>query len=894
MIGSLTAAAIALLSQSPAQPAATEGQAGPLPAQDWITMGVDCRVFAAGDVDGDGWADFLTINGNRDLCVARSINGWKAAAWQGIASDLDPEAVGMAVVGSPDPQQPAGAEVAVVEKARLVMLGGFADGKFARRREIKAPEGRSLARLDAAPAGIVVADDQGGLWRVEGEALVQAGPAEGQVHSNAADESEGSADAPAVGGESSVLSLAPPPYGADEASEVARLASGFAPEGGQATWSVFETPHPSRHRVVRMAVTQSPYEGDGDADGLPDAEEQALGTDARNRDTDADGLLDGWEVHGLPRKIDLGERIALYDPAVTDAAQREKQLSPMRQDVLVSVSYFDGIDIEAFRGHMPRIDGLYRALQNRNPDGSTGIRIHFIELPGVVPKEDQNQHWARIGQKYRPAEWRGLIHWMQVTPGGGGQSSETGDMGTCGNGWAVFAHELGHQMSLSHSGDSSPGLCPLYPSLMSYAYSYSFNGDGNAIHFSTGAFRDVVLDERSLSESLPFPYEQVKFLAGHPFRFTLKDNGDGTTLVDWNHNGTFDEGTVSADINYGYSTHAGDRKTHELVGSAASIAYVGETAVLAASDHKHTTLTLKAYQGDTKWSGLVGVPGSPTEFDPVLVGGPDAGALFFRRSTEWRIAPVTIAEGRPVVGDAAALAGLPLADLSAIRIGERFLVITRYDDNRLEARWLTLGEKPALSEPIPLNARSQTPVALAMNPADGTITMVGGAHHEKAGPFTMQLVSLAVEGDALSESAPEYTHEGRGNHCTSRPVAVYRGDGAQAQLTIFHTGWPAENGTWVGVRTMQVGNKSLSGGWLTCQMYDEWTRSRVAVAFADGPQGAIYAHRWDPGDHNDWKVNTMFVAHEGWGIDDRPMRDFDDAAKMSQWGIRHSILTMNP
>ncbi len=93
---------------------------------------------------------------------------------------------------------------------------------------------------------------------------------------------------------------------------------------------------------------------------------------------------------------------------------------------------------------------------------------------------------------------------------------------------------------------------------------------------------------------------------------------------------------------------------------------------------------------------------------------------------------------------------------------------------------------------------------------------------------------------------------------------------------------------------MQVGNKSLSGGWLTCQMYDEWTRSRVAVAFADGPQGAIYAHRWDPGDHNDWKVNTMFVAHEGWGIDDRPMRDFDDAAKMSQWGIRHSILTMNP
>src|SRR5690606_2958904 len=156
---------------------------------------------------------------------------------------------------------------------------------------------------------------------------------------------------------------------------------------------------------------------------------------------------------------------------------------------------------------------------------------------------------------------------------------------------------------------------------------------------------------------------------------------------------------------------------------------------------------------------------------------------------------------------------------------------------------------------------------------DGTITMVGAAPDEKAGPFCMQIVPVTVKKDEIHESTPVRTHNGRANHCTSRPVPVYRGEGAEAQLAIFHSGWPAGNGTWTGYRTIQVKNKELDGGWLTNQMYDEWTRSRVAPGFADGPQGAIYAFRWDPGDHRDWSVNTMFVAHEGWGIDDAPMRD---------------------
>jgi hypothetical protein len=62
------------------------------------------------------------------------------------------------------------------------------------------------------------------------------------------------------------------------------------------------------------------------------------------------------------------------------------------------------------------------------------------------------------------------------------------------------------------------------------------------------------------------------------------------------------------------------------------------------------------------------------------------------------------------------------------------------------------------------------------------------------------------------------------------------------------------------------------------------------VGFANGPQGAVYAYRWDAGGKN----NNLQTAHNGFGIDSDPMRDFNDGEKVSRWGIRHSIMTMIP
>lgn len=856
------------------------GDAGIFKGCDWITTGTDCTLFAAGDIDGDGYDDVVTVNGSHELCVAFSVHGWKSANWEVLAHGVSDKATGLAVgdfVGG------KGQEVAVVEPGRVVVYTGHkvAGLEFATHKEIAAPAGATLL---VNARGVVASDGSSRWWLRKGVFEPEA---------------------PGAGAKSLVDSertasraLARPPYDR-EAPFVTWFYGDFNGDGAMDEAFVYNCSTPYAYHAVRVLFGYKAGAVDSDGDGLTDEEELAIGTDPHCPDTDGDGLLDGWEVHGLPRGIDLGSMIGLYDSNAT-GAEKDRRLNPLRQDVIVNVSYFDGVDPVQFRKEMPRVQKVFRELNSTNADGSTGLWVHFREVLGFVSKEDQKMAWWDVGNKYFPAKERGLMHWMQVTPHGGGQSGETADMGGCGNGWQVFAHEFGHQLSLSHTGDSAPGWCPLYTSMMNYAYHYSFDGDGSKSHFSNGEFRSAVLDERHLKEKLDFPIAKLRFLSNHPFRFPLKDNGDGTTLVDWNQNGVFDEGEVEADINYGGSTHAGERKTIGLVGSAAPVAYIGGRCVMAASDHKQSVVNLRAYKGGgggpETWSADVGVANSSSRFDPVLIGGADEGLVLVRHFEGWTAARVTVAEGDgpPTVAGPVALE-LPAADVSGVRIGVRTLLVTRHDSDALEYRWLTLGadNKAALTEAKPLPVSSMVPVGLVVG-EDGKVTMVGGAKHPQKGPFCMQITTLTVDGDTVTAGEPGWTHGHGHNHCTSRPVPVWHKSGRDAvpQLVIFHTGWTDGNGCWTAWRTTKIGNKALDDGWLTSQLYDEWTRSRVACGFADGPQGTVYTFRWDPGDHRDWKVNTLFAAYNGYGIDDQPMRDFDDGAKISLWGIRQSILTM--
>ena len=851
-ISLFTAVAAALVDAPAAAQAHPQYPSSPA-ANDWATTGWDCTLFCAADIDGDGLDDLLTINGNHHLCVAFNVHCWKSAPWEVLAEQIPAEAVGLYSADVVPHVPGAGIEVVVVMPDHVVVYSEYKDGRLNQHTRFDAPPGITFTpdRLPGRNPVLEADGKRGWILRDGGFTSVDLGTV-----------STPAAPTP--------LPIDPPPFEPDAAmlcTFMGDLNGDHVPD----TFGVFTASKPHQHRVVRVAIAPNPNSNDQDSDGLTDEEERQIGSNPFDNDTDDDGLLDGWEVHGLPRNISIGEA---------------PSLSPLHQDVIVVVSRYEQLDAKAVENEVNHAAELYRKLPNKNPDGTTGITPHFRFGPAVPADKQHGGSWRDVGNEQLPGSERGFVHWMQVTPGGGGQAQQTGDMGGSGCNWAAFAHEFGHQLSLSHEGDSAPPWCPLYPSLMNYAFSYSLGGDGNAIAFSDGKFASVSLDEAHLVERLPFSYESLKYLEAGPFRFTLQADGPDSTLIDWNQNGKFDEGEVSADINYGGSTNAGARRNHDLIGAAPVLCYAGATCHLITINQSMAEISIKNYLGDEKWTEPRKIPNSAADSEPVVLGLDDHGLVFFRRNDGWRVSRFT----PEIAGEPIHLPELPHCALSVTRVNGRVLLVSRFDDDHLEARWLDWNEKPLLTPPWALELRSQVPVAMMQDPADKRLLVVTSMPNSHGGQMCMRVTWFAPAGDKLAQQETIWTRgEASGNNCTTRPVIAFSNDG---QLYIFHTGWPDGSGQMIAYRTRRIGNQKLDEGWLTSMMYDIWTRTRVGVALANGPQGAIYAYRWDSGEYGETHVNHLQVAHNGFGIDPQPMRDYNDVAKMSLCGIRHSILNI--
>jgi hypothetical protein len=833
---------------------------------DWVRTGTDCELFACGDLDGDGYGDVITINGEHQLCAALSVSGWKAVNWKGI---LPPDhaldrAVGLEIIRT---DRAGLKDVAVVLPDHVLRyLYDKSTNMLVPLPPKAAPDGETLVSSSV---------HDGCLW-------VRTASGSSYVLYTAGTYFQGPLEEPR---EDIALGVSPPPYelATSAASKPRRIFRGdINGDGLPDTLAVFDALRPHPHRVVRVSLAVDPTSNDWDSDGLTNDEEKTLGTDPFDRDTDGDGLLDGWEVHGLPREIG-----ALDTP-----------LDPRHQDVIVAISPYEQLDLSKVKPELERAKRIYAEIHRTNPDGTNGIRLHFVWLDAVPIKAQGN--WPEVGNRCFPDKLRGLVHWMQETPGSGGQAQDLGDMGGSGANHAALAHEVGHQLGLSHTGDSNAAWCPLYTSIMNYAFNYAFDGDGAKIHFSDGRFASLELRESALDEHLHFPIADLAYLAKGPFHFTLKDDGHGGTWIDWNHNGVFDEKPVVADVNYGGSTYCGTRHDVAFCGAGPALVRVGDVIYLVTLDQQQYQMSIRALHTETKgtdhadssftWSEPRTIPKSATNFEPVAVGTRDAGYVFMRRPTGWMVSRFDASS----IADPVLITELSACDLSARAIDERVLLVSRHDDGTLTTNWLEDKRSAdgkstyALSAGPALDFTSDVPIDFARDPKSRQIAFVGAGANPDKHPLCMKVAWFELRGDGTLAKLEQRWVGGDHDvvNCTTRPVVKFTDEG---QLTIFHTGMQDENGEATAWRTQRIPEKNLRDGWLVCLLYDVWTRTRRPVAFETGPQGAVYAYRWDASSD---KMNMVQTAFNGFGIDTEPMRDFDDGALISKWGIRHSILWM--
>ena len=280
------------------------------------------------------------------------------------------------------------------------------------------------------------------------------------------------------------------------------------------------------------------------------------------------------------------------------------------------------------------------------------------------------------------------------------------------------------------------------------------------------------------------------------------------------------------------------------------------------------------------------LPTSATNDDPLLVGAWGSGWVLLRRPTGWLASRFDDDETL----EPAEIAGLPNLDLSVVAVGARMLLVTRGSDDTLAAFWLDGAERLEVSVGPVLDVKSSVPVGLAVEPRDGRVVMASAACNSRGVQLCLRVSWLRVEGDALVLDETRWVRgEPSETVCSTRPVVAFDEGG---QLNVFHTGLPQGDGQMTVSRSRRIGNAELGEGWLTCLLYDVWTRTRRAVAFASGKQGALYAFRWDAAEAHGMRVNELLVAHNGFGIDREVMRDFDDGLKIGLHGLVHSILWM--
>lgn len=602
-------------------------------------------------------------------------------------------------------------------------------------------------------------------------------------------------------------------------------------------------------------------------------------------DLDRDGLPDLWETQGF----------GPIDPKVHGC-------KPDRADLFILFKRRAGVTDDKFKPTVDRIIKFYADLPYLNADGTTGIHVIPI-IPDALSAEDDAKGYQALYESSMPKEWRGLAHGVlvEVGTGGGGQTNRPDWCGSS-NRWHTIVHELGHQLGLDHESKDGRIGSPFFTSLMNYDYSYQFNGSGEAVHYSTGKFAGMRMQESDLWEWAPFPVKEMEFLTKHPYYFKLQPDGEDACYIDWNRNGIFGERHVRADVNDGYSTDFRANGTLELAAGTPCLVSLGDDLALV-------TPTLpegKTYEKNV-WGLSIENPGEITV--QVLKSGKVV-------STEVVAASAVF----PAVGDASAVlkdgkllvaypdeAGVVLTELT--RDGDKFLSgkmrrfiaqpgdVTLVDTpsgvevihfNR-ESKKITFSDWDPKRSRVIQSLESDQPIAAVWNSKLNCLAVVEVVNQEKK--IGRMRIAHLIHGAAGWEVKERIWVEGEaGNAATAaRPVIIFdasKDRGPNGAYNVYCKGRTDKpDAQAVGFVCRQIADPNIGGGWRVRMMGNEWAFGMNSPTAVLHGGDIAYAYRLAFGEGK----QKIFLSRKASGVDDGWLTDFDEVAYVFQRGLQESL-----